>query len=250
MIKIKPKNFILGLIQEKEFEIYCDCCNSLTKAGGHILSNGTIVQLYGDRDTEVICNTCFNKGLSNFRHEDYKNHAGLIHSTPQRSRERSCALCNQSLLNNSYDIKEINLSQKFVCLTCAYKSHPDDKHSYFPNTSWGVCSKCGTLRTDEHNGRKYWSRMDEQPSSTIPKCIENPISKYRCNHQFIFIKDFTKNISLVEKMSKREISKFSAPGELVTRADFIYETCGYKLFWCKKCGEIERELPSWYSRFL
>ncbi len=250
MIKVKERTFLQKLANSPYvFEIDCDNCNCQTHAGGEIGLDGLFVQLYGNHDIEVICNSCFNKGLSNFRAEDYQHRAGILHSRPKIPQERSCSLCNEILPNATSGLEVINLTQKFICNECAHTSHPDDKHSYFPNTDWGVCS-CGTLRLGNRGNRKYWSLSNSEPSATIPFCSAKFINKYSCDHDFVYIEDFTKDQSSVKKMKKSELRQFGAPGEFITRADFIYGTCGYKLFWCKKCGETKRELPDWHYKFL
>ena len=249
MIKVKDRNFFDRLTNSNyEFEIHCDNCNCITPARGEIGLDGITDQRQGNDDIEVICNSCFNKGLSNFRAEDYRHRAGYLYSRPNTTQKRSCSLCNETLPNADSSIKVVNQTQKFICNNCAHTSHPDDKHSYFPNTDWGVCSKCGTLRLGKRSNRKYWSISNSGPSITVPVCTANYPNSYNCNHEFVFIEDFTKDESSVKRMKKHEL--LAAPGEILTRADFIYGTCGYKLYWCKKCGEIKRELPSWHHKFL
>lgn len=249
MIKVKDRTFLQKLANSSYvFEIYCDNCNCQTHAGGEIGLDGLFVQLHGNNDIEVICNACFKKGLSNFRAEEYRHRAGILHSRPQIPQDRSCSLCNESLPNATSGLNVINSTQKFICNDCAHTSHPDDKHSYFPDTDWGVCSSCGTLRLGSRHNRKYWSISDIYPTNSVPICQKNYTDRYNCNHDFIFVEDFTKEKSTVKRMKKHEM--LAAPGEILTRADFIYGTCGYKLFWCKKCGEIKRELPSWHHKFL
>lgn len=256
MIRLIEKKGLFSFLDDQKFSIDCDNCGKRDISSG-IVHEGHLIE--HSSQTEVVCQNCFSKGLENFRSSSYKHSSDPIQTNrtkftrPDNPCKRVCALCGIDLYQGN-DIVLINTSQKFLCRECVSKSHPDDKHSYFPGDdsrkwgNWGLCSSCGTLRVYT-NGFRYWSLNAGHNIQTIPSCL-NKTPIYDCNHNFILAVDLTKDKDDVKRMSKKELRHFRMVEPDVTRADFIYSTCGYKLFWCTKCGEIERELPDWYKEFL
>lgn len=78
----------------------------------------------------------------------------------------------------------------------------------------------------------------------------------KCNdtHAYILIADCTKKRKDVKKIKKKDVdllndmSTFPGFQEMypLDKFDLLYPHCGYKSYWCHKCGCINKELPKWW----
>jgi hypothetical protein len=242
MIKLVARKGFFDAWGNDKFFIQCDCCQKQGEPVGEMLKDASIVQ-YSNSYTHIICNACFSKGIHNYRVGDYKYSSENFN--------RVCALCNKVVGKSC--VGEINNTQKFICYQCAGSSHPDDKHSYSSSSfslrsDWNVCKNCGTLRLSI-NGYRYWSTKVQCEVNETPQCIDYQTNKDACNHEYLLIHDFTENKENVKRMKKKELQVLRTFDEFATRSDYMESTCGYKLLWCKKCGQTKKDLPEWWKEF-
>lgn len=238
---IKESNNSLMRVFKKKYDVYCDQCNTFDSEVEYTKATG----LKFSQLVRMLCINCFNKGIKNYRAEDYGSRQPGF-----------CQICTKTCYSNANEIKiqTINQSTRFVCSNCVYKrGHPDNIHMFKPlEEGWDYCGfDCGTIRQKMSSRFQYWSTEVCGETTLTPECNKNNWKSVdNCSHTYKLIADFTKNKDHIKRIMDSDVDQLnqhlSVPGhrELfpITKEDLSYIRYGYTLHWCSKCGHFQKKL--------
>lgn len=238
---IKKKG-LFSFLEADKVDICCDVCQSTIEGAEAIKTVFNTYAIIGVGRSKMICISCFNKDITNYRLKDFDNYSS--HS--------NCCVCSVEFKN--IPTSEANSKIHHICFHCLNnRTHEDNQHKFSYSTDndvWNSCDDCGTLRLKTIQGYSYWKIGSTDKHKSSSKCIKNNLNKMLCNHNYVDVADFRKGN---KKITSEDVMKADRglkkslpilqndPYPILTMKSVAIATNGYILQWCNVCGNIEKK---------